>query len=144
MEKSEGAYNIAVAERVTLEEFVRYFCDAGAIKYLNVSKGEGHPNTFYPSVDLGPISIRRAVKELNFKPTSLDEVMKRTLSFFDNVLRGQYISEKIEVIDELPRRLKYFYCYQITKGIDLMSLEGLQSEKDGKRLLKKYKKYQKG
>lgn len=111
VEKSEGAYNIAVAERVTLEEFVSYFCEADAIKYLDVSKGEGHPNTFYPSVDLGPISIKRAVKDLNFQPTSLDQVMKRTLGFFENVLRGQYISEKIEVIEELPRRLKYFYVY---------------------------------
>ena len=56
--KTDGAYNIAMAEKVTLEEFVRYFIEGDdEIKYLDMNKGEGHPNTFYPSVDLGPVSI---------------------------------------------------------------------------------------
>ena len=99
--KTDGAYNIAMAEKVTLEEFVRYFLPAeGAddcIKYLAVDKGEGHPNTFYPSVDLGPVSIKRAVKDLNFQPTTLDDAMKTTLSFFDSIARGQYLEEKVSV-----------------------------------------------
>lgn len=99
-----------MSERVTLEEFVRYFIEGDdEIKYLDMNKGEGHPNTFYPSVDLGPISIKRAVNDLNFEPTKFDVAMKLTKGFFESIQRGQYIKEKIAVIEELPKKLRYLF-----------------------------------
>ena len=41
--------------------------------------------TFYPSVECGPISIRKATKELKFRPTELTEVIKECIKFNTSV-----------------------------------------------------------
>lgn len=45
-------------------------------------KGKG--SFFYPSVECGPISNQKAKKILKFKPSKIDEAIKKTVDFFKN------------------------------------------------------------
>ena len=44
---------------------------------------------FYPSVDCGPVSIKKAVQVLKFRPTPLADAIKESITFNISVDRSQ-------------------------------------------------------
>ena len=112
---------------------------------MDPTKGEGHPMSYYPSVDVGPVSINCAKKRLGFRPTSLDDVMKETLTFFRSLQKSQYINEKIQMLIELPKRLRFELISKIAadETSQFMELKTLKEDKVGKKLFKKWKEFTK-
>ena len=71
--------------------------------HLYIPETDGFCHKFYPSVDCGPISIEKGRSLLDFNPTPLDEVVEKSVKFFENAMEysKKYADEKNEMFDEL-------------------------------------------
>lgn len=64
-----------------------------------------NPLSFYPSVDCGPVSIEKAQKFLEWKPTALKKALEETSSFFIQA-KGKYKEEQRKVEEKIKKKLK--------------------------------------
>ena len=99
-------FNLAFEETPSLKGFIELIGDcANVASPLNLAHVV-EPDTFYPSVNCGPVSIDRAKKSLGFKPTSLKEAVRKTVAFFEKVDTSLYEREYHEVLKKLPGEVK--------------------------------------
>lgn len=78
-------YNLAIEETPSLTEFLKEIeANLGVRKanYKVVSDGI----YAYPDVRRGPVDISRAKQELNFKPTPIKEIVRKTIKFYENAM----------------------------------------------------------
>jgi len=58
---------------------------------------------FLPSVDFGPITIDKALKELNWKPTPFETMMEVTTKFFEEAWHKY---PKLRPIGDFPKSMQ--------------------------------------
>jgi hypothetical protein len=98
----DKAYNIATHAVVTLEAFIQKVANL-----MNVTILETDPNDnnlhMYPTVFTGGISVERAEKLLNFKPTTLEDALSATISWYDNEFTQSYDYRESMISDIMAR-----------------------------------------
>ena len=99
-------FNLAFEETPSLKEFLELVGEcAGAGRPLEIARVV-EPDTFYPSVNCGPVAIDRAKKSLGFEPTSLKEAVRKTVAFFEKVDKAHCEKEYHNVLKKLPAEVK--------------------------------------
>jgi hypothetical protein len=81
---SQLVLNIACAEKPTLYEFVHAVVGrvSPGASLVTVSEDDVETCDYYPSVSCGPLAISAATETVGWRPTPLEEVVLRTVSFF--------------------------------------------------------------
>ncbi|CAD5122269.1 DgyrCDS10712 [Dimorphilus gyrociliatus] len=78
-------YNLAIEETPTLTEFLKEIEANLGVRKANYKVVEEGIYA-YPDVRRGPVDISRAKEELQFKPTSLKEVVRRTIKYYEDAM----------------------------------------------------------
>lgn len=78
-------YNLATEETPCLTEFLKEIETNLGVRKANYKVVEQGIYAF-PDVRRGPIDISRAKQELNFKPTSIKQIVRKTIKFYENAM----------------------------------------------------------
>ncbi len=103
------SYNIAFEETLTLKELVDCVSGILNIPYEYSIITEGTSKSYYPSVSFGSISIEKAKKFLNWKPSALKIGIEQSVKFFENDGRNyqkEFEKMKKDLPDEIRKELK--------------------------------------
>ena len=97
-----GVYNLSHVELITLKELIDHISEYLSINYKYVMKDLAI--TYYPSVNIGPITSKKAYEKLDFNPTPLIQAINDSIDFFTKH-KDEYIDEYIEMKKDLPKNL---------------------------------------
>jgi len=103
------SYNIAFEETLTLKELVDYVSSILNISYEYIIITEGTSKSYYPSVSFGSISVEKAKKSLNWKPSALKLGIEQSVKFFEKEGRKyqkEYEKMKKDLPEEIRKELK--------------------------------------
>lgn len=99
----QSAYNIALQETPTLQQFLEEMARQlhTTVHFIEVNQPEDSDssdsdsentsqdsiNEYYPSVSFGPVDISKALRHLQWKPTTMKEALAVTCQFFENATK---------------------------------------------------------
>lgn len=99
-------YNIGHEEKPTLVQYLESMAKYLGIEKPNIQiqdrKKEWFPE-FLPSVDFGPITVEKALKELNWKPAPFETMMEITTKFFEEAWTKY---PKLRPIGDYPKSMQ--------------------------------------
>lgn len=97
-------YNLGCIENITLLELIDFVSHRLEAKY-EYEIIEQNALTYYPSITFGPISVKKAMNLLNFKPTDLKASLNNEFEFFEKHGK-EFEKEYKNMIKDLPKEIK--------------------------------------
>ena len=76
------------------------------VKFRDNTEFKGYGKYFYPSVDCGELSIEKAQKMLDWKPSKLEDALNDTTQFF--LTAGKYKKE-LKIVEKKYSKVNKYY-----------------------------------
>ncbi|XP_062502072.1 uncharacterized protein LOC134179187 [Corticium candelabrum] len=94
----DSMYNLAFSEVTTLHQLLLDMADVMQVSEPIFSPDNTVRNHFFPSVTRGPISIEKALRQLNWQPTSLKQAIGETVEFYEQAMINPQSKEKRDAV----------------------------------------------
>ena len=128
-EVQDQAINLAWAQTFTMKEFLSSLgaeLGLGEMEY-SVKTYDEHPLFLYPSNRRGPVDVGKAESLLNWKPTPWEEVIAKTVQFYEKVIKDdQFTTQRDEIVQIVSNYLysdDQYHFYKVLENIYDINLE---------------------